>query len=192
MVIVDGNWQHKHRNEAEEQRRLYYVAMTRARHTLTLMDAGSGNPFFRSLAGHDSVLFREPPQHSQVSEPEPAELRRRLTLRDIDLSFPGRASGDRVGNAIAELQPGDSLTIDQTSQPWGLRTQGGVLVGRLSRRSQQAMPNAPTGAEVLAIAAWDESRSTPEYRKYLQRRHWEVVVPEIIFTRDNSERRRPR
>ena len=180
VVILDGNWQHRNRNEAEEQCRLHYVAMTRARHTLTLMDAGS-NPFFRPLAGQDFALFREPPQHARVSEPEPAEIRRRLTLRDIDLSFPGRASGDRVANAIAELQPGDPLAIDQASQPWGLRTLEGVLVGRLSRRIQQAMPNAPTGAEALAIAAWDATKSTPEYRKGLRRDRWEVVVPELIF-----------
>ena len=71
-------------------------------------------------------------------------------MRDIDLSFPGRASGDLVPSAIAELQPGDILTIDQASQPWGIRTPGGILVGRLSRRSQQAMPNAPGGAEVMS------------------------------------------
>ena len=155
--------------------------MTRARHTLTLMDTGNGNPFFKSLAGLASVLFREPPQHSQASEPEPAEIRRRLTLRDIDLSFAGRASGERVPDAIRELQPGDPLTIDQASQPWGLRTQGGVLVGRLSRRSQQAMARVPAGAEVLAITAWDAGKSTPEYKKGLRRERWEVVVPELIF-----------
>ena len=177
VVILDGNWQHRSRHEAEEQLRLYYVAMTRTRHTLTLMDAGSGNPFFRSLAGHDSVLFREPPQHERAHEQEPAEIRRRLTLRDIDLSFPGRASGDRVADAIKELQPGDPLIIDQAVQPWGLRTPGGVLVGRLSRRSQQAMPNAPAAAEVLAIATWDASKSTPEYRKGLRKEQWEVWSP---------------
>ena len=160
--------------------------MTRARNTLTLMDAGNGNPFLKPLAGHASVLFREPAQHDGAPEPEPAEIRRRLTLRDIDLSFPGRANGDRVPNAIKELQPGDSLTIDQSSQPWGLRTRGGVQVGRLSRRSQQTMPNAPAGAEVMAIAAWDTSGSAAEYKKYLQRSRWEVVVPELIFVHDRE------
>ena len=183
VVILDNNWQHRNQNETEEQRRLFYVAMTRARHTLTLMNTDSGNPFLRSLTGHESVLFREPLQHARAPEPEPVEIRRRLTLRDIDLSLPGRANGDRVPNAIKELQPGDSLTIDQAVQPWGLRTVGGVQVGRLSRRSQQTMPNAPTRAEVLAIAAWDDGGSTPEYRKYLQRSHWVVVVPELIFAR---------
>ena len=188
VVILDGNWQYRNLDEAEEQRRLYYVAMTRARHTLTLMDAGSGNPFFKSLLGHDSVLFREPPQHASTREQEPLELRRRLTLRDIDLSYPGRANGDRVPDAIRELQPGDPLTIDQSVQPWGLWTPAGVLVGRLSRRSQQTMPNAPTGAEVMAIAAWDASKSTPEYRRGLCRERWEVVVPELIFTRGHRPR----
>ncbi len=183
VVILDGHWQHRNRHEAEEQRRLYYVAMTRARHTLTLMDTGSGNPFTRSLAGHDSVLFREPPRRAHGPEPEPGEIRRRLSLQDVDLSFPGRASGDLVPSAIAELQPGDNLTIDQTSQPWGIRTPGGILVGRLSRRSQREMPNCPARAEVMAIAAWDASKSTPEYRRGLRRERWEVVVPEFIFAR---------
>ena len=160
--------------------------MTRARHTLTLMDAGNGNPFLKSLAGHASVLFREPAQHDGAPEPEPAEIRRRLTLRDIDLSFPGRASGDHVANTIRELQPEDPLIIDQASQPWGLRTLGGTLVGRLSRRSQQTVTRVPTGAEVLAIAAWDGSGSAAEYREYLQRSQWEVVVPELIFVHDRE------
>ena len=186
VVILDGNWNSRNPNEAEEQRRLYYVAMTRAYHTLTLMDAGNGNPFLKSLAGHASVLFREPAQHDGAPESEPAEIRRRLTLRDIDLSFPGRASGDHVANAIRELQPGDSLIIDQASQPWGLRTLGGTLVGRLSRRSQQTMTRVPTGAEVLAIAAWNASKSTPEYKRGLLRERWEVVVPELIFVHDRG------
>ncbi len=182
VVILDGNWNSRNPNEAEEQRRLYYVAMTRARHTLTLMDAGGGNPFLKSLAGHASVLFREPAQHDGAPEPEPAEIRRRLTLRDIDLSFPGRANGDHLANAIRKLQPGDPLIIDQSSQPWGLRTLGGTLVGRLSRRSQQTMTRVPTGAEVLAIAAWNASGSAAEYKRGLLRERWEVVVPELIYT----------
>ena len=59
-------------------------------------------------------------------------------------------------------------------------------MGRLSRRSQQTMTRIPTGAEVLAIAAWDGSGSAAEYRKYLQRSQWEVVVPELIFAHDRE------
>ena len=44
VVILDGNWNSGNQNEAEEQHRLYYVAMTRARQTLTLMNMGNGNP----------------------------------------------------------------------------------------------------------------------------------------------------
>ena len=56
VVILDGNWNGRNQNEAEEHRRLYYVAMTRARQTLTLMSMGNGNPFLRPLMGHESVL----------------------------------------------------------------------------------------------------------------------------------------
>ena len=56
VVILDGNWNGRNQNEAEEHRRLYYVAMTRPRQTLTLMSMGNGNPFLRPLMGHESVL----------------------------------------------------------------------------------------------------------------------------------------
>ena len=56
VVILDGNWNGRNQNEAEEHRRLYYVAMTRARQTLTLMSMGNGNLFLRPLMGHESVL----------------------------------------------------------------------------------------------------------------------------------------
>ena len=56
VVILDGNWNGRNQNEAEEHRRLYYVAMTPARQTLTLMSMGNGNPFLRPHQGPESVL----------------------------------------------------------------------------------------------------------------------------------------
>ena len=51
VVILDGNWNSRNPNEAEEQRRLYYVAMTRARHTLTPDGRGQRQPLPQVTGG---------------------------------------------------------------------------------------------------------------------------------------------
>ena len=59
VVVLDGNWSASAQGEdADAPRRLYYVAMTRARLTLTLAETGNSNPFLPVLRAHPSVLVR--------------------------------------------------------------------------------------------------------------------------------------
>ena len=45
VVVLDGDWEsHRRSSDGDEERRLYYVAMTRARQTLVLMRRGAGHP----------------------------------------------------------------------------------------------------------------------------------------------------
>ena len=78
-------------------RRLYYVAMTRARETLSLARFEGRHPFQDALLAHRSALRREPPE----LPPCPPALRYRYLqpgLRDVDLGFAGR-HGPRSSDA---------------------------------------------------------------------------------------------
>ena len=91
VAILDGGWDRTSKNEdADAPRRLYYVAMTRAKQTLTLARSGSSNPYLRLLSGHDSVLSRTEPQQLLPPPPEMTRNIDQLTLRDVDLSYIGR------------------------------------------------------------------------------------------------------
>ena len=60
VAILGGNWYTAGRGEdADAPRRLYYVAMTRAKCTLILAKTGNSNPFLRALLGRPSVLIRQ-------------------------------------------------------------------------------------------------------------------------------------
>ena len=92
VVVLDGGWQRANRGEdADSPRRLYYVAMTRARQTLTLARLPGPHHIQDALADHPAVLRRE-----AIPLPAPAtELNRRyvrLNLRDTFLSFAGYRS----------------------------------------------------------------------------------------------------
>ena len=181
VVILDGRWEQLTRREDRDAgRRLYYVAMTRARETLTLMDAGLGSRFTGELALAGEAESRE----SAMTGEAPPELRQRyhrLSLKDIYLGYPGHFDeSHRIHRVIAATQPGDPLNVDTSSEPWTLQTEDGTRVGRLARQWRPPEGHEPLRAQVLAVARWDADKSDPEYRERFNCQHWEVVIPEIV------------
>ena len=183
VVVLDGSWHSPGRGEDEDApRRLYYVAMTRAKRTLTLAKTGDSNPFLRTLREHSSVLVRQEPERVPIAPPEMARVYHRLSLRDVQLSFAGyRPPRHSVHRAIAELSPGDPLRIMTDRTPWRLVTEGGIEVGRLSQGFEVPADAGEVSATTLAIAGWDRSKSEGGYRDRLKSERWEVVIPEIVM-----------
>ena len=146
VVVLDGGWNKVGRSEdADAPRRLYYVAMTRARQTLTLTCFDESHPFQATLHDHPSVLHRPP-----VAVPPPTQEMttryQRLSLRDVDLSFAGRYQTSKpVHRAIAALSPGDPLRVRTTQQPWLLLDRSGNMIGRLAKGYK------PPGCNALAV-----------------------------------------
>ena len=61
VVVLDGGWDRVNRNEdPDAPRRLYYVAMTRARRTLALSRLPGPHPFQDALRDNPSVQWRDP------------------------------------------------------------------------------------------------------------------------------------
>ena len=185
VVVLDGDWSRIGRDE-DAPRRLYYVAMTRAKETLMLMRLPGSNPFLDILLSAPQVLFRSGPATVPSEVPELARSYRRFSLGDVFLSFAGyRPPGDPVHGAIAALSPGDNLHVRQGSPRWELLDQNGVVVGQLARGSSPPSGMHCEYATVLAIVRWDRERSEPQYQANLRAVFWEAVVPELIFKPDS-------
>ena len=183
VVVLDGGWNRVGQGEDEDApRRLYYVAMTRARQTLTLATLPGPHTIQGALADIPSVLRRRPPVNLPSLVPELARHFLRLSLRDVFLSFAGNWSPQHsVHHAIAALSPGDSLQVSVESNRWQLLDQEGVVVGQLAGIFAPPQNMHCVAATVFAIATWDRERSEPEYRNALRCDAWEVVVPELVF-----------
>ena len=183
VVVLDGGWDRVGRDEdVDAPRRLYYVAMTRARQTLTLARLPEPHRLQDSLRNNLSVLHSRTPVELPPAAPELARRYRRLGLRDVFLSFAGYQRPDQpVHRAIAALSPGDLLDVRAGSHRWELLDRNGTVVGQLAGSFEPLGGMRCAFATVLAIAAWDRERSEPEYRDRLQCDSWEVVVPELVF-----------
>ena len=182
VAIVDGGWNRRSDNDdIDAPRRLFYVAMTRARKTLTLVRMDGRHRLIDELTEDPSVLVRE-----DRGVPEPSvELGRRyspLSMRDVDLSFAGRYhAGAAVHGAIAALSPGDPVGLRQVADRWELCDWRGVIIGRLSRAFTPPAGMGFLCGQVKAVIVRRCEDSEPEYQATLRCDQWEVVLPELVF-----------
>ena len=183
VVVLDGGWDRLGADEdADAARRLYYVAMTRARHTLALARMAGGHPFQDVLRGRASVLHRGLPELPASAPRELMRIYQRLSLADVFLSFAGRKpKRDPVHRAVAALSPGDPLRVRRDTDRWQLLDRHGNVVGLLARGFTPPPDMRLASASVGAITIWSRAQSEPEYQPRLRCERWEVVLPELVF-----------
>ncbi len=182
VFVLDGEWRADRDEEPDVVRRLYYVAMTRARATLTLARMDAGNAMIDTLGEHPSILHRLP----TPLLPAPGAMDRRYCLpglKETDLGFAGRQDVvSRVHQAIARLHVGDALRYVEDDRGARLEDGSGTTVGRLSKRFKPPPGLRCQAARVRAILLWRKSDSAPEYQARCLSEAWEVVLPELVFT----------
>ena len=183
VAVLDGGWERVGSTEDRDApRRLYYVAMTRARQTLTLARLEGGHPFQDALLARPSALRRE----TGELPPCPPALRYRHvqpSLREVDLGFAGRHPRHHsTHQAIRSLAPGNPLeTRVLDGGRWELLNSDRVSVGRLAASFKPPPGMRCRSATVLATVQWSREISDPKYRDTLKCETWEVVVPELVF-----------
>ena len=182
VAVLDGGWDRfDHREDPDAPRRLYYVAMTRARRTLALARFEGPHRIQDALAGHPSAVHRAP---APLPPASPALRYRhvRTTLGDVDLGFAGRRGmKDPIHRAIAALSPGDPLKIRGRRD---LTDRAGTVVGRLAKNFRPPAGMTCRAATVLAIVGWSREAAEPQFRDRIGCDTWEVVVPELVFAPD--------
>ena len=188
VAVLDGDWLRTGSSEdAAAPRRLYYVAMTRARKTLMLARFSRGNALLDALpgtSGSPAILCR-PATELPAPMRELSRCYQRLGWRDINLDFAGgRPPAHPTHQAIAALSVGSLLTLQQQGNGrYVLSDAHGTHVGQLARSY-----TPPTGmrccqASVAAIHVRHIKDVHEEHRARInaQCTSWEMVVPELTF-----------
>ena len=153
VVILDGRWTSTSASEdSETPRRLYYVSMTRARETLSLISLEDGgregsrdnslpadrderaSALLQPLRGAPSVLERQAPSPG-IADPRLDVRVAECTMKDVVLSFAGwRPAKGKAHRAIARLEPGDPLSLKRENGQWMIFDHVGNQVGRMARK----------------------------------------------------------
>lgn len=179
--VLDGGWDRDGRGaDPDETRRLFYVAMTRAKQTLLLAQAGKYHRYSEVLEPSPHVLRRE--IHLSAL---PAKYGRRYItplLSDIDIGYAGRFSPThRVHRDIAGLDVGSPLLLACVEGKWSVTTMAGQVVGRMSKKFEIPPGKRFVEANVLAIQTRNISMVGDGFQQLIKTEEWEVVLPELVF-----------
>jgi ATP-dependent DNA helicase RecQ len=188
VAVLDGNWDRINAGEdPDSPRRLYYVAMTRARHTLMLSRLQSGNPLLDALPEADAILRRLP----IALPPPPAELRRhylRLTAAEVDMDWAGSRHAHAGGRAaISHLEIGCPLELIEKvsgkTRQWVLTNTHGAIVGKLAQKFVFPKATRCIAAQARSIHVRVLTDVAEEYKTRLQPglERWEYVLPELVL-----------
>ena len=192
VAVLDGDWRRTGASEdADAARRLYYVAMTRARKTLTLARLERSGGWLDALPESPAILHR-PPTHLPPPMPELAWRYLRLGWSEINIDFAGtRPPSHPVHHAMARLSAGSPLTLrhEQAGNPV-LCDAHGTLVGRLSGKFKPPNGMKCIDARVAAIHVRRVKDVGEEHRARIDDRcdSWETVIPELVFAPEEQVR----
>jgi ATP-dependent DNA helicase RecQ len=188
VFVPGGGWiKGKDSQAQEEERRIYYVAMTRAKETLCLFERmDTPNPHSVTLDG-DFLLKRDPPL---VVVPNELVLRRRydiLGMEDLFLDYAGRRCQEEpVHKHLSELKPGDLLHAVPNGDNVELQDEKGVCVALFSKIARTVWHGRLDSIERITVLAMVQRRvddSGEEYRDRCKCEQWEVPVAEVVYSR---------
>ncbi len=175
-------------SEAEEERRLYYVALSRARETAQVFRfKGQANVHADLLKGVHCIR-REP-----VATATSVDFCRYSLLgnKELDIDFAGRLGlRSRQRLALERARPGDAVELEETDGQIFLVSQN-VRIGRLSR---QATPcwrrRLPRIVAARIVAVCRRSRADvddPQFLARCQGEWWETPLIEVRWRPDGRD-----
>ncbi len=140
VFLLGDGWQKRQGMEMEEERRLYYVGMSRARETLHLFNLeDSPNPHAASLRGDFLITRKVTPGEKELPVNRQYEL---LGMGDLFLDFAGiRNENHPVRRALQNLRTGDRLQVEIRNRQMELVNEQGISVARLSKTAQAEWEN---------------------------------------------------
>ena len=179
VVILNGGRKALSQGEdGEAPRRLFYVAMTRARRSLSVVTSGA-HAFV--TADSDSEMLRKvaTPPRSDLPDPDQYQV---PDLASVDLSYAGRLpEASPTLAAVAAAQVDDPVTLTRREGKWLILDASGRVLGRMAGNWAPPAGTDLVQGKVGAVINWRRSDNEESYQTYLKRDAWETVLPELVF-----------
>lgn len=174
----------------EEERRVFYVAMTRAKETLCLIRREkSKNPHLKLLQG-DFMLQRPGsflPDAPRTAMEHSYEL---LGMQDLFLDYAGRRPRtDFIHKSLAALKPGSRLKARRRGDRVELLDEQECTVAVLSRTaSRDWIPRIPRikAVRVVAMVQRESRDSGEEFQQHCRCARWEIPWVEMLVDAADS------
>jgi ATP-dependent DNA helicase RecQ len=189
VIVADGGWNPKP-GEDEEQRRVYYVAMTRAKQTLTLLHRQDDpNPYVleleRQLSGEQLLATTA----SGLTQCPSEVLRRRyeiIGMKGIFLDYAGACDEVHpVHRHLHGIGAGSTLHLKPADEKIEVCDESGYPLTVLSKECRDKWSSRLQQVEALKVVAIVERRADdtkePGFRQRLKTDVWEIPIVEVSY-----------
>jgi ATP-dependent DNA helicase RecQ len=183
VFILGDSWHESSRSTIEDERRLYYVSMSRAREMLHLFSLdSSANPHIALLNG-DFLMRRKP--SVPIGGNGPARSYHLLGMDDFFIDFAGTKPEQHPARlALPDIKAGDVVNIEQRKNHVELTDKEGVSFARLSRKAQSGWSGRLSTIKEVRIVAMVSRNKEDLLNKELQATcfgdYWEVPIVEVV------------
>jgi ATP-dependent DNA helicase RecQ len=181
VAVLDGGWDKIGRSEDRDAtRRLYYVAMTRARKLLVVAEMDDGNAFVRNIPDASAVKcpMIEIPVFPEILD----HIYKKSSLRDIHIGYPGNfEERNPIHGAIKKITTGDNIDLDAQGNGIFITNAEGQKIGKMASRYSIPEGLELVSAHVYAVISHSRALTDVEYQNNVRCNRWEVVVPEFIY-----------
>ena len=180
IFIPANNWQQKQGAALEEERRLFYVAMSRARESLHLFSLQNiKHPHISLLAGE----FIKKTTRRERGEKLPQVRYEILGMKELYIDFgAGKPSSHSMHKELNRLQPGDTLQLEERNMQLEL-TSKGITVARLSKDAAKRWKTrirSIKSAKIIAITVRHRSAIRDDtFSGRCQVDSWELPIVEL-------------
>lgn len=177
VVVLDGAWSRAAAEEdADAPRRLYYVAMTRAKHSLCLMLKNGAHPFV------PSEVLRRTINPDQSARARCNRVYQPLTMAEVFLSFAGQLDKTHPSlTAIAAANVGERIWLTWSDNKWWIQNEEGVRIARLANAFTPPTGLSFVRGEINAVISRYRSDVSLDWQGRLQRDTWEIVLPSFVY-----------
>ncbi len=184
VFILADNWAEKQGEEMEEERRLYYVAMSRARETLHLFEYVN-----KTVNPHTNLIQGDFLHIRKGSQKKSRTFKRRnytlLGMEDLFIDFAGvRKENHAVRATLGKLKVGDKVSAIRRNNHLELVNKDGESVARLSKKAMSRWENRlldlDEGRVVAMVLRYKSDIKDEEFRQNCFGDAWEVPIVELV------------
>ncbi len=189
VFIPDGGW-NAQRGSEEEERRVYYVAMTRAKQTLTLFQRqDERNPYCPVLQDElpsDVVVALSPSVENPLLASVLQQRYEIVGLRDVYLDYAGRMnSSNPVHKHLGRVTVGDYVQLRLSGDKLELCDVSGHPIAVLSKGAKERWMDLLENIKSIKVIAMVERRvddsKDSDFKKLLRAERWDVPVVEVVY-----------
>ncbi|MBU3949602.1 MAG: RecQ family ATP-dependent DNA helicase [Proteobacteria bacterium] len=186
VFVLDGGWRsYQNQMEVEEERRLYYVAMTRAKDTLTLFKCADTKNPHAPMIWADCLVERKITVSADECELYQFCHTAILGMKHLFLDFAGKfPEKAKIHDSLKKLCCGEKLHLKEASGNLRLFSFDGVAVAQLSKDAAKDWRDKVHTIEkitVLGLVTRKAADVQPEYKANVRCSQWEIPIVEISY-----------